>query len=1037
MNSYLTKSVSFVAFFAMVGALLSPAPSNAGTLGWWRLGDSDGNTTVAGDPIATTLNEETGGSSVGDLTDSTAGSPTTGFPSYSPTVPGEVIHDPLSATDYPNDWSMYINGSGAAIGNTTVRPRLRAGSPTLPSGAFTFETFILAVSSSSAGADFAYHTSSSAGGWRLELNGDNQVRLEMKESSTNGGSVLVDLNSPISTVPGQWHHVGLIYEGNSQDSSNDVHLFFDYEEVASANLPDADTFGGNPTGFFIGSVLDNHVIRMDEPRYFDEVLALDGSDFLQAIPAVTLTVDRITGAISLNNSSSASSPLDFQGYSITSAKGALNADAAHWTPITGNYDVDGNMSIDGDDAWTVLTDPLIEGSGDLSEFQLDDNPGPGDGGSLGIGESLVLSTGGGWIPSPDEMDLVMELTPTDANGTPISVPIIYTGNNDENLLRSDLNHDGNITSVDWDIFRQNNAADLSAYSLAQAYVRGDLDGDGDNDTDDFILFRNDYDVANGTGSFIAMIHGVPEPASLLLLATGTLLFGSLRRRAVPLARQAAVLLLVVLVVPLSAQASVLSWYRMGDDDGALTVPPTSDGQLMSTSEGTLSNPLGAMEALIPSTGTPRYSTTVPGGTIRDPLNLVGTGDNFVNSWAFHADAAEDKERAFAYATIPGGGFSYEAFIQFEDVSEANGIRFAYHRNNTDGGWLLELQSDGTIDAEFTHDTLASVTAFASTTTPLEDGRWYHIGLIWDGNSPDATDDIHIFLDYVEEGSANYPDGTSFGDANTTFFVGDVFGQREIRIDESRYLDGATAASGPDDFLRLATLQTLIQSVTGEMLLYNDTFDTIDLANYQINSPAGALLDDNGSWNSLADQNLDPVEGGDDPGETWVESGGSGTNALAELFLLGSTALAPGDSISIGNAYNTAITDEAMTMTYYDLAFGNKKQSGTVEFALLGDMNGDGVLSDADVPLFIQALTNRSAFEANPNAASLDADFIGDFDGNGLLDFGDIGLFSDAVANAGSASSTAVPEPTAGFLLSMALFGLAALGGGRNGSGRGR
>jgi len=245
----------------------------------------------------------------------------------------------------------------------------------------------------------------------------------------------------------------------------------------------------------------------------------------------------------------------------------------------------------------------------------------------------------------------------------------------------------------------------------------------------------------------------------------------------------------------SANASTLAWYRMGDDDGGLANPPV-DGAEFNATDGTLDNPLGSLAALVPSTGFPNYSTVVPGALIHNPQ----TGLNYANAWSFEADASESKERAASPAIVPGEGFSYEAFIRFDDVSAADGIRFAYHRTNADGGWLLELQSDGTIDAEFTHDTLASVTAFASTTTSLEDGRWYHIGLIWDGNSQDSSNDIHLFLDYAEEGSANYPDGTAFNDANTSFFNGEVFGQRQIYIDESRYLDGVDAATSASDFL---------------------------------------------------------------------------------------------------------------------------------------------------------------------------------------------------------------------------------------------
>ncbi len=51
------------------------------------------------------------------------------------------------------------------------------------------------------------------------------------------------------------------------------------------------------------------------------------------------------------------------------------------------------------------------------------------------------------------------------------------------------------------------------------------------------------------------------------------------------------------------------------------------------------------------------------------------------------------------------------------------------------------------------------------------------------------------------------------------------------------------------------------------------------------------------------------------------------------------------------------------------------------------MNNDGVVDDLDVNPFVQALTNRAAYDANNYG--LDADFVGDFNGNGVLDLGDV------------------------------------------------
>ena len=77
-------------------------------------------------------------------------------------------------------------------------------------------------------------------------------------------------------------------------------------------------------------------------------------------------------------------------------------------------------------------------------------------------------------------------------------------------------------------------------------------------------------------------------------------------------------------------------------------------------------------------------------------------------------------------------------------------------------------------------------------------------------------------------------------------------------------------------------------------------------------------------------------------------------------------------------------------------------------ALLGDMNGDNMLTDADVNPFVQALTDRAAYDsAHP---LLDADINGDVNGDGAFNLGDVGAFKILIASQpASANAAAVPE----------------------------
>jgi hypothetical protein len=82
--------------------------------------------------------------------------------------------------------------------------------------------------------------------------------------------------------------------------------------------------------------------------------------------------------------------------------------------------------------------------------------------------------------------------------------------------------------------------------------------------------------------------------------------------------------------------------------------------------------------------------------------------------------------------------------------------------------------------------------------------------------------------------------------------------------------------------------------------------------------------------------------------------------------------------------------------------------------LLGDMDGDGDVDEADVPLFVQALVDRVAYDAA--FPLLDADMIGDVNEDGTFDFGDISAFSGLVTS--SAETQAVPEPAMASVLAI-------------------
>jgi hypothetical protein len=94
----------------------------------------------------------------------------------------------------------------------------------------------------------------------------------------------------------------------------------------------------------------------------------------------------------------------------------------------------------------------------------------------------------------------------------------------------DLNFDAAINAADWNLFRTGQQVNMTAFTRGQSLALGDLNADFHNDHADFVLFKSAFESANGTGSFGAMLAGVPEPATLLLALFGSFTVASQTNR---------------------------------------------------------------------------------------------------------------------------------------------------------------------------------------------------------------------------------------------------------------------------------------------------------------------------------------------------------------------------------------------------------------------------------------------------------------------------------------------------------------------------
>jgi len=219
-----------------------------------------------------------------------------------------------------------------------------------------------------------------------------------------------------------------------------------------------------------------------------------------------LRVDRSTGEVTFANP--AGSSFNLTSYSITSASGQLNP--AGWTSIdTGN-------TFDPDGTWTssaTTTANIAEGV----------TSGGTDGGAVAGGTSK--SIGAALYRTPLAGDLQFTYT---LNGGISGAGIVeYSGTA---AARSDFNGDGQINVADWSTaFLPNLGKSFTGELPVAAYLKGDLDGDLDNDYSDFLLFKSDFVAVNGLGAFTALT-GVPEPSSLAIAFLAAVGMACVRRR---------------------------------------------------------------------------------------------------------------------------------------------------------------------------------------------------------------------------------------------------------------------------------------------------------------------------------------------------------------------------------------------------------------------------------------------------------------------------------------------------------------------------
>lgn len=725
---------------------------------------------------------------------------------------------------------------------------------------------------------------------------------------------------------------------------------------------------------------DYPVVPADEVFSIDRIALSNMNPFSDLI---TLEVNRADGAMTLRNTSGAAIN-DVQSYSIASPAGGLNP--AGWAPIAGGTNSSSNTQL-------------------MQSFSTAIN--------LANGQNIVLSSAAGaWLQSPIE-DLNMVLTLT--GGATRTVNVNFIENGGARFAAGDLNFDGSITAADYLILTANAETSLTGLTRVQQYRAGDLGGDGFNSIADFVQFKTLYEQANGSGSFAAMLASVPEPNGITLwaLAGGVAIS---RRRKRPLTCES-----ISSGIPIQTMKQV---------SGVFAMPFRWCTQFVSIMVAFAIAGSASNAAIFED-----FLFNEPNGTL---LSDVENSANLGNNWLVHANTVESTTfngsfrvnkqsqtgqaansleianivSGKAYLVVDVAGWSYTATVS----SPMERMRFAFLDNDP------AVAGGSTVTAEMNIDRLGSALtlrgeALGNGSTALL-GTQYSLPLVQ--NNPlklvlELDKDLNRYSVYYQDGSN--PIGTlgtgNLGERSAgvirdgrslRFAFTGTYGDTDEFFDVDRiYLTDTNPLSG---VVTPATLTLEVRS-NGQVYIKNETANPISFDSYRIASSSSSL--NFAGWNSLADQGIDPYMGGNDPGETWVEAGGSSDAVLSESFLLSATTLAPNGELSLGNAYKVGGMQD-LTFQYRDILSGalpNVVPTYVTIAGVAGDYNIDGTVNAADYTIWRDHLNQNFQL---PNEGGITP---------GVVNQADYDFWKSrfgATSGSGSASPVAtVPEPASAVL----------------------
>jgi alpha-L-fucosidase len=421
--------------------------------------------------------------------------------------------------------------------------------------------------------------------------------------------------------------------------------------------------------------------------------------------------------------------------------------------------------------------------------------------------------------------------------------------------------------------------------------------------------------------------------------------------------------------------------------------------------------LGAGEIDVTGTFRKNGSATIVGGVADVPGNVDATSGFLFN--------------AASLASLTTTDWVSEAIL-IPDVPNANQPGTFNHLLDVQGDLYFRLNGNGA--SKITQ--LGYWNGSSEPTTVVSNlpaGRTSHVALTWTA----ATRTLTGYVDGVSVGSVSSASAFATPSTNVGYglfarsgFQNRAFDGKLDAVAFSTYSGTFNPGYGagfdfqlnPDDAAALA-LEVEVNTVSGEVVIVNKTAAPIALQGYELTSSSGSLDVTSNGWYSLADQNLDPVFGGDGPGETWQEGGNPSTSALLEGFLLGSSAILPGGALSLGRAYDELVAGEDLVFRYRaashsGLILGEVTYDDTAPPILIGDFNNNGVVDAGDYTTWRDHLGTNATLANDLTPESIDQS---DYDA-WKANFG-----ASAGGNRAASRVAQVPEPS-----SMALITFASL-----------